>query len=340
MMLHAVAILLLGVAVLVGSLRTQMAHQRVSRFLARLKPESAGDRSLRDALAEALEDSSLTLHYRRPDSGEYVDARGLPAPLPSDGNRNVTFVGPEEEPLAALVHDPILAQQPRQRERLDAVVAAARLALENASLHAKDRAHLRGILKVELDTRQNIRGMLHDGPQHRLSGIQHLVGKVRKHHGSEVLDTGLKQIADELEHVVHDLREVTEGVYPSILRMNGLADALDPLVQRSPIPLILDVARGRWPDRVEETAFFVISEAVGNAQKHANASRIIIRVREEDGHLVAEVSDDGRGGAVFTSIGGSGLRGMRDRVGVHDGTLIIENLSEEGTIVRAVLPCA
>src|SRR5947209_5849194 len=74
MMLHAVAILLLGVAVLVGSLRTQMAHQRVSRFLARLKPESAGDRSLRDALAEALEDSSLTLHYRRPDSGEYVDA--------------------------------------------------------------------------------------------------------------------------------------------------------------------------------------------------------------------------------------------------------------------------
>ena len=139
---------------------------------------------------------------------------------------------------------------------------------------------------------------------------------------------------------MHDLREVTEGVYPSILRMNGLADALDPLVQRSPIPLILDVARGRWPDRVEETAFFVISEAVGNAQKHANASRIIIRVREEDGHLVAEVSDDGRGGAVFTSIGGSGLRGMRDRVGVHDGTLIIENLSEEGTIVRAVLPCA
>src|SRR5262249_9388828 len=156
------------------------------------------------------------------DSDEYVDSHGSPAPLPTGTDRAVTWVtGPAGQPLAALAHDPYLGQQPHARQRLEAVVAAASLALENARLHAANRAHLRGILDIELTTRQRIRAMLHDGPQHRLSGIQLLVGQLRRQSGSGT-ETTLKRITQELQEAVQDLRDVTEGVYPSILRAKGL----------------------------------------------------------------------------------------------------------------------
>ncbi|HZN74520.1 MAG TPA: sensor histidine kinase, partial [Micromonosporaceae bacterium] len=339
LLLYAAAQSLLGASVLVGALRTQMAHQQVTRFLTRMNQRTEGGGALRDALAEALEDPSLTLHYRRADSGEYVDAHGMPAPLPTGPSRAVTWVtGSAGQPLAALVHDPFLTQQPQHRRRLDAVVTAASLALENARLNAENRAHLRGILDIELATRHRIRSMLHDGPQHRLSGIQLLVGQLRRSHGDEGAEPVLQQIAQELQAAVQDLRDVTEGIYPAILRTKGLEDALDSLAQRSPIPLVLDIASGRWPEYLEETVFMVISEAVGNAHKHAHATSITVTVHDDRGRLVAEIRDDGDGGAA-SNAHGSGLRGMRDRVAAHEGTLHIDSPPGGGTTVRAVLPC-
>lgn len=344
-LVYALAALLLGAAVPAGSLRLQLAHQRVSRLVAQLhQPGTAGLASLRDLVAEALEDPSLTLHYRRPDSGdsvEYVDLRGRPAPLPRDG-RAVTFVGPKDAPLAALAHDPFLCRQPRQRERLDAVVAAARLALENASLYAAQQAHLRGLLNVERSTRLDIQAMLHDGTQHRLSNVQFLVGQARSLRSDPELDARLAEIADELQRAVADLREVTQGVYPSTLRMEGrmggLAPALDGLVQRSSLPVELDVPRQRWPEHVEDAAFFIVSEAVGNAQRHARATLVAVRVHETNGHLLIEVIDDGAGGATQRT-NGSGLRSMRNRAAALAGTLDVNSLAGVGTTVSARLPC-
>ena len=339
MVLYAGAHLLLGAAVLVGALYAHMAHQRVTKFLTRMDGHGgAGGGPLRDALAEALEDRSLTLHYRRADSDEYVDSHGNPAPLPDGDGRAVTLVGPPDRPLAALVHDPFLAGQPQYRDRLAAVVAAARLALENARLSAQNRAHVHGVLDTEQAARRRIRAALHDGPQHQLSSIQLLVGQVRHGNDDPGLDAALERISAELQAAVQDLRDVTEDVYPAILRTKGLEDALDPLVQRSPVPLVLDIPPTRWPERVEETIFFLVSEAVGNAHKHAHADGITVRVWGSDSRVTVEVHDDGDGGAAL-SAAGSGIRGMRDRISAHDGTLTIASPPDGGTTVRAVLPC-
>jgi signal transduction histidine kinase len=259
--------------------------------------------------------------------------------LPTDADRAVTWVnGPGGRTLAALVHDPFLAGQPQYRQRLDAVVAAARLALENARLSAENRAHLRGVLDVELADRRRIRAALHDGPQHRLSNIQLLVGQARRGNGDPGLDAALEQISAELRAAVQDLREVTEGVYPAILHTKGLEDALDSMVQRSPVPLVLDIPPTRWPKHLEETIFFLVSEAVGNAHKHAHASRITVCVWPSDNQVNLEVKDDGAGGAAPRATG-SGIRGMRDRFAAHEGTLTITSPPGGGTTVRAVLPC-
>jgi signal transduction histidine kinase len=335
---YAIAQILLGIAVLSGSLRMQLAHRRVSWLAAELQPWTAHLDALQDKLAAALEDPSLTLHYRTQEPNgpaRYVDLDGRPAPLPSenDPNRAITFVGPADKSLAALVHDPFLVQQP---ERLKAVKNIAGLALEIASLHAAQQAHLRKVLEVEqateVATRRHIQAMLHDGPQHRLSALQGLLGKAPSRHSIE-----LNQIADELQGVVEDLREVTQGLYPSTLQW-GLAAALDPLAQRSPIPLELDVPSQLHATQLEGTAYFLISEAVGNAQKHAKATAITIRVREPSGQLHIEVIDDGVGGATPRP-GGGGLRQWRDRVTALGGTFDIQSPPAGGTTVRVMLPC-
>jgi signal transduction histidine kinase len=339
-LLYALAHLVLGAAVLTGLLRTQVVtHQRVTELLAALQGHPVDNVRLRDAMAWALEDPGLTVHYRRADSDDYVNAHGQAAPLPIGTGRAVTVVrGPDREPLAALVHDPVLVQLPQYRRRLQAVVAAAGLAFQNARLQAENRAHLRGLLEAEQATRRAIRGMLHDGPQHRLSAVQLLLGQVRRQPGGADLDLALKQIAEELQATVHDLREVTQGIYPANLRASGLRDAFDSLAQRSPIPLVIEVPAKRWPPDIEETAFFIVSEAVGNVHKHANATRIRVDVRDLPGQLAIEISDDG-GGVSLVSPNGTGLRGMRDRAAAHQGTLTIHSPRAGGTTIRAVLPC-
>ncbi|MFI1104832.1 sensor histidine kinase [Streptomyces melanogenes] len=332
---YTFSLLVLGIAVLLGSLHSQMAHQGVSRMLARLSED--GSSMLQQKLADTLEDPTLTLHYRRVDSDVYVDERGLPSPLPTGEGRAMTVVGPQEKPLAVLAHDPFLVAHPRHRERLQAVVEAARLALDNQRLHAENRAKALGIMEAELATRNRISRALHDGSQHRLSRIQYLVGQAIRHHDGTSATAELHTIAEALQEAVNDLREVTEGIYPSALS-RGLADALDPLAQHSPIPLTIEVVPRRWPAPVEEAAFFIISEAVGNAHKHAAATRITVRVRESEGRAVLEVHDDGRGGATARP-GGRGLQSMHDRAAVHGGTLTIDSPPRGGTTLRVVLPC-
>jgi signal transduction histidine kinase len=339
LMVYSLAVLMLGAAVLTGVLHTQLGtQQRVARLLSQLHARPVDATALHAALSEALGDPRLGLLFRRADSGDYVDTRGHPVPVPAD-DRGVTVVhGADRRPLAVLVHDPVLLSEPQFRGRLRAVVAATSLAIENARLHVENRAHLRGLLDIEHATRRRIRSTLHDGPQNRLSALQLLLGRVDRRGGTGRLDTQLRQISDELQEAVRDLRNVTEGIYPAHLSRAGLRGALDPLAQRSPVPLVLDVDASRWPADLERTAFFVISEAVGNAHKHSGASRVTVRVRAAPGRLVLEVADDGAGTAE-PSPTGSGLRGMRDRVAAHHGRLTVTSIPGGGTTVRAVLPC-
>ncbi|HEU0090150.1 MAG TPA: ATP-binding protein [Pseudonocardiaceae bacterium] len=346
LLFYALAQLLLGVAVLIGSLREQLAHRRISRFAAEMeRPRVADLESLRGRLADALEDQSLTLHFVRqnPDgSAEYVDLHGRPAPLPpEDDDRMITYVGSEQEPLAVLVHARFLTQQPQQFERLTAVTKIAGLALENASLHAAQQAHLRDVIEVEEATERatlrRIESMLHDGPQHRLSTLQLLLGIVQSRYSGSPLGGDLVPVVEELQGVVDDLRSLAQGVYPAALQ-GGLGAGLEALAQRSPVPLVIDVPRQLRCKSAEETVYFLISETVGNAWKYADAKTITVRVREVDNQVIIEVTDDGRGGAA-PSAEGSGLRRWRERASALGGTFELNSPRGSGTTLRVVLPC-
>jgi signal transduction histidine kinase len=141
---------------------------------------------------------------------------------------------------------------------------------------------------------------------------------------------------DELAEGLQELRELASGLHPSVLTERGLAAALEALAVRS--PLCVDLARlpeRKLPEPVEAAAYYVVAEAMANAQKHAGASRVCVNAADEEGMLLIEVVDDGAGGA---DPEGGGLRGLVDRVEALDGTLEVDSPAGGGTRVRARFP--
>jgi signal transduction histidine kinase len=136
-----------------------------------------------------------------------------------------------------------------------------------------------------------------------------------------------------------ELRDLSQGIHPGILTERGLSAALAELVHRIDIRVMLDVSLSeRLPERVEEAAYYVVSEALTNVIKHAHATHARIQVDRVDGVAVMRVSDDGTGGADATR--GSGLRGLRDRVEALGGQLTVVSHHRRGTVLEARLPCA
>ena len=151
--------------------------------------------------------------------------------------------------------------------------------------------------------------------------------------------TLLDSAREELAQALDELRELARGIHPAILTDQGLGPALTALAERSPVPVeIGPLPAQRLPSSVEAAAYFVVSEALANVAKYADATHATVRVAREDGHAVVEVVDDGVGGADPSR--GTGLRGLAERVAALDGRLEIVSPTGCGTIVRADLPCA
>jgi signal transduction histidine kinase len=334
----------LPLAMLVGMLRSRLAHANVSGLVIDLERNSATAASVRDALARALADPSLELFYWLPEQNEYVDATGAAVWLPNDPvRRAVTRLEHDREPLAAIVHDPSLLQEP---ELVEAAGAAARLALENARLHAQTRAQLqqvresrRRIVSAADEERSRIERNLHDGAQQRLLALALGLSKAHYRLG-ELADPEVERLlaasVEELQSTVEELRTLARGLHPTVLTEYGLAAALQSLTHKSPIPLTLDVFEERLPAQVEATAYFVAAEALTNVVKHAHAHSASITACREGERLVVEISDDGVGGAKAND--GSGLQGMADRVEALDGRLRIRS-GPTGTRITAEIPC-
>ncbi len=143
----------------------------------------------------------------------------------------------------------------------------------------------------------------------------------------------------EARTAIADLRRLVGGIAPAVLTDRGLDAALSALVASCRIPVSLDVRLdGRVPSAVEVAAYFVVSESLVNVQKHADATHANVHLRLQGDHLIAEIADDGRGGAAIDA--GSGLAGLRDRVAAVDGTLVVTSPDGGPTIVRAEIPCA
>jgi signal transduction histidine kinase len=291
------------------------------------------------ALARTLGDPSLTLALWLPDRQMFVDERGAVVSLPEGvPGRAVTVIGPETEPLAAIVHDERLLGQ---RRLLEAAGSAAKLALENTRLQAELRSQLAElkasrsrIVSAADAERRRVERDLHDGAQQRLLALGLALQMLRDRGGDPEL---LGEADAELQAALAELRDLARGVHPAILTEQGLAAAIRSLVDRTAIRVTADLQEERYPQEVETAAYFLVSEAVANIVKHAGATSAVVSVGRLNGRLVVEVSDDGCGGATAS---GSGLQGLADRVGALDGRLTIDSEQGRGTIIRAEIPCA
>jgi signal transduction histidine kinase len=147
----------------------------------------------------------------------------------------------------------------------------------------------------------------------------------------------LSGVARGLVAAVEDLQEISRGIHPAILSKGGLAPALQALAHRSAIPVDLDLATDmRLEEPIEVAAYFVASEALANAVKHSQASRIDVSLEQRNGRLLLSVRDDGRGG-VDTALG-SGLVGLTDRVEALGGSIRVSSRPGEGTKIAVELP--
>jgi signal transduction histidine kinase len=297
--------------------------------------------TLRDKLARALGDSSLGVGYWFDDERGYVDEAGRPFALPApSAQRAVTPIESEGRPLAVLVHDQAVLDDPAL---VEAVAAAARIAVANVRLQAQVRvraeelaASRRRILEAADAQRRRLGRELRDGAQQRLAAVSRHVASVAQ----EIGDGGARALVDDVERQLAaaraELHELANGINPAALTSGGLAAALPELVARAPIPVALDVPSARFATAIEAAAYFVCAEALTNIAKYAAASRASVDVRGVGGRLLVAVVDDGVGGA--DAARGSGLRGLADRVESLGGRLEVQSAAGSGTRLVAEIP--
>jgi PAS domain S-box-containing protein len=215
----------------------------------------------------------------------------------------------------------------RENEVMEAQLAEVQ-ASRTRIIEAADRA------------RRAIERDLHDGAQQRLVSValQLQLWLAAHRDVPEDARAELRAVLSELRDGLADLRDLARGLHPVLLSERGLGDALAALAARGalPVDLALELDDERLPGPVEATAYFVVSEALANIARHAQASRAWVTVTRRDGGLDVEVGDDGVGGATAGS--GSGLQGLRDRVAAVDGALEVYSPPGEGTVLRARLP--
>jgi signal transduction histidine kinase len=233
-----------------------------------------------------------------------------------------------EEPLA-----------PGTEARLASFTELVATAISNAENLAELTASRARLVATADETRRRIERDLHDGAQQRLVALALSLRTARDAVPAELtgLDADLARIADGLVNVLDDLREMARGIHPAILAEGGLGPALKALARRCTIPVQLDVqVPGRLPERVEVAAYYVVSEALANAAKHASATVIHVGAQTAGPALRLRVRDDGIGGA--DPARGTGLVGLKDRVESLGGTITVHSPAGAGTTLDADLP--
>jgi len=281
--------------------------------------------------------------------------------IPTEGDlrgRFVTFDGhdlpgagehPEKEPLRGRDGRPLalLLLSPARRYRPDLVYAAAVTAgikLENDLLHddlarqlAEVQASRRRITEAGLAERRRIERDLHDGAQQLLlAAVSSLSrARLRMRRGDDASEA-VESAREAVNIALEELRAIARGIHPAALN-NGLAAALESVVERLDVPVTLHVADEPLSPMATSTLYFVTCEALANVVRHARATRVTVSVGVERGTATATIRDDGRGGAL--ALPGTGLAGLQDRVRAIRGELTISSPPGRGTTITARIPC-
>jgi signal transduction histidine kinase len=282
--------------------------------------------------------------YWEPLVNRFVDAAGAPVELPDDGTgQAVTMLERNGVREAAVIHDAILLEDPGL---IASVASAMRLAVENDRLTSEVEAQLQEVRAsrariVEAGDleRRRVERDLHDGAQQRLISLSLELRVARNalgDNGDPAVRRSLDRAAEEAMAALSELRDLALGIHPLILTESGLGEAVESLADRTAVDVLVDIGLERYSPAVEGAAYFVISEALANVTKYANATKATVRVRGVPDHMTIEVDDDGIGGADPQA--GSGLRGLADRLAALDGTIAVVSPVGGGTKISARIP--
>jgi signal transduction histidine kinase len=258
-----------------------------------------------------------------------------------DGDAPAAPVRIGGEEIGVIIHGRV-----GSRELLREAATAAALIVEVVRLRIEVAHALRDVessrtrlLHAGYQERRRLERDLHDGAQQRLVTLGMSLRLAQRHLGDGTVDVDglIDQSVAELGTAVAELRQIANGLRPSSLD-GGLAAALSALAGSLPIPVDLDICAEPVPDDVATTAYFVASEAIANAVKHAGATTIGLSLVRSKRHWTLSVRDDGTGGARVRP--DAGLAGLTDRVAAAGGALRVDSHPGRGTRIEAVLPCA
>ena len=296
-------------------------------------------------MAAALRDPALRIVYRRPGLDAYVDASGEPVlELPQD--KAVSWLERDRRPVAAVIYDPDIADYERF---VHAAGAAALIRLEKAQLEADLKASTANLaasrvrlMEAAAVERRRLERDLHDGVQQHLVGLRLKLAMATEAiredpaHGERMLASMGRQMDD----LLHEVRSLARGIYPSVLSQCGLGEALRAAARSSAVPVEVRGSRiGRYPEDLEVAVYFCCLEALQNVAKHAGEEASArLTLRQEGRQLRFEVRDAGVGFDPGQDQGGNGLVNMRDRIEAIGGTLTITTRRGRGTTVRGCVP--
>ncbi len=339
LLVYELALCVLAAGLLAGLLVAPWRQTAVTDLVVELGEARSG--TLRGQLSQALGDPSLEIGYWLPDRAVFVDAEGRVLALPDPGSgRSVTTVEREGQPVALLLHDPAVLEDPGL---LEAVTSAAQLAAANARLRAEVQTRVeelaasrRRILEAGDEERRRLERRLHEGADARLGQLAATLRRGQRSATGQQTRDQIAHAKDQLTRTLEELRRLAHGLHPRVLAEHGLADALAALARDFRVPVDINVASTQLPQRVAVAVYFVCAEVLANVAKHAAASRVAVAVTASEDRVKVEIADDGVGGADPRR--GSGLRGLADRVETLGGTLRVESAPDHGTRLAADIP--
>lgn len=302
--------------------------------------------ALTTALARALGDPSLTLAFWVPRQGSFVDENGRPvAALQQGQNRGAIDIELQGRTVGSISYDASVIEEPEMVRTAGRVVALAadreRLTAELRESHGELQRSRERLLDAADRERRRIARDLHDGLQMQLVLLALEAQIVANSLGADAGTAArVTQLRRGIDSAAADLRLLVQDVMPAALIERGFVAAAEDLADRMPIPTTLDIDMGELPcpAALESTAYFVLAEALTNTIKHAGASTMSVGIKRATGWLTMEMRDDGVGGASLE--GGTGLRGVSDRVDVLGGQFTLDSAPGHGTRITMELPCA
>lgn len=357
--IQGAVVVLVPLTLLASGLRVRIAELTVAGRMLRLTAPVSVER-IRDALRDVLHDPTLELWFWAPTEGGYVDTSGRPVDLgPETGGADDEAApdgpageggrwwhrvrGASGEPLAVVELGGALRDH---GSLVEAALVAGGRALETARLQVgvqagleQVRAAYRRLVRAETAERERLARDLHDGAQQRLLALGAMLGTLEAVTGDPAVKEHARACRAELKEALAQLRALAREVQPALLVQDGLGPALEVVAERLGTRVALDVTPRRFSREIESTLYSALCETLSYAVEGARATRILVRIGEEGGRVVAEVGLDGvrPGGPAADPV--ADLAGPAGRIRALRGEMEVGGGPREGLTVRMDLPC-